>query len=93
MAYASKSNAPRRPSPAAKERAPDAPIVANVSGSTAAALRMVPAPPPPDPEVRERAADNPFSEAHFKTLKYRPEFPDRFDTIEAARAFCQPFFT
>jgi putative transposase len=37
--------------------------------------------------------DNPFSEAHFKTLKYRPEFPDRFATIEAARAFCQPFFT
>jgi putative transposase len=37
--------------------------------------------------------DNPFSEAQFKTLKYRPEFPDRFATIEAARAFCQPFFT
>jgi putative transposase len=36
--------------------------------------------------------DNPFSEAQFKTLKYRPEFPDRFGSIEAARAFCQPFF-
>ncbi len=36
--------------------------------------------------------DNPFSEAQFKTLKYRPDFPDRFSSIEAARAFCQPFF-
>ena len=32
--------------------------------------------------------DNPFSEAQFKTLKYRPEFPDRFGSIEDARAFC-----
>ncbi|SDY98728.1 putative transposase [Modestobacter sp. DSM 44400] len=37
--------------------------------------------------------DNPFSEAHFKTLKYRPDFPGRFDSIEAARAHCQRFFT
>jgi len=37
--------------------------------------------------------DNPFSEAQFKTLKYRPDFPDRFGTLEAARAFCHPFFT
>lgn len=37
--------------------------------------------------------DNPFSEAQFKTLKYRPEFPDRFDSLEHARAFCHPFFT
>jgi len=36
--------------------------------------------------------DNPFSEAQFKTLKYRPEFPDRFGSIEDARAFCQVFF-
>ncbi len=36
--------------------------------------------------------DNPYSEAHFKTLKYRPEFPDRFASIEDARAFCQRFF-
>jgi putative transposase len=36
--------------------------------------------------------DNPFSEAQFKTLKYRPEFPDRFGGIEDARAFCQRFF-
>jgi transposase InsO family protein len=26
--------------------------------------------------------DNPYSEAHFKTLKYRPDFPDRFGSIE-----------
>lgn len=36
--------------------------------------------------------DNPFSEAQFKTLKYRPDFPDRFDSIEAARLHCQDFF-
>jgi putative transposase len=37
--------------------------------------------------------DNPYSEAAFKTLKYRPAFPARFPTIEAARAHCQDFFT
>ena len=37
--------------------------------------------------------DNPYSEAQFKTLKYRPAFPDRFDSIEHARAFCGEFFT
>ena len=37
--------------------------------------------------------DNPFSEAHFKTLKYRPGFPDRFGSIEDARAFCRSFFS
>ncbi len=36
--------------------------------------------------------DNPYSEAHFKTLKYRPGFPDRFDSLEEARRFCQEFF-
>ena len=36
--------------------------------------------------------DNPFSESQFKTLKYRPEFPDRFGSIEDARSFCQLFF-
>jgi putative transposase len=36
--------------------------------------------------------DNPYSEAQFKTLKYRPDFPDRFASIEHARAFCQDFF-
>jgi putative transposase len=36
--------------------------------------------------------DNPYSEAQFKTLKYRPGFPARFSSIEAARAHCQAFF-
>ena len=36
--------------------------------------------------------DNPFSEAQFKTLKYRPDFPDRFDSLDHARAHCQQFF-
>ena len=36
--------------------------------------------------------DNPFSESQFKTLKYRPDFPGRFDSIEAARRHCQTFF-
>lgn len=36
--------------------------------------------------------DNPFSEAQFKTLKYRPDFPDRFGSIEDARLFCRSFF-
>jgi putative transposase len=36
--------------------------------------------------------DNPYSEAQFKTLKYRPDFPERFASIEAARSFGQEFF-
>jgi putative transposase len=36
--------------------------------------------------------DNPFSEAQFKTLKYRPEFPDRFGSFEHALSFCRAFF-
>lgn len=36
--------------------------------------------------------DNPYSEAQFKTLKYRPDFPDRFSGIEHARSHCQDFF-
>ena len=36
--------------------------------------------------------DNPYSEAQFKTLKYRPDFPARFGSIEDARAHCQVFF-
>jgi putative transposase len=36
--------------------------------------------------------DNPFSEAHFKTLKYRPDFPERFGSIQHARAHGQDFF-
>ena len=36
--------------------------------------------------------DNPYSESQFKTLKYRPDFPARFASMEEARAFCQQFF-
>jgi putative transposase len=37
--------------------------------------------------------DNPYSESQFKTLKYRPGFPDRFGSLQDARSFCQQFFT
>jgi transposase InsO family protein len=37
--------------------------------------------------------DNPYSEAQFKTLKYCPEFPDRFGSGQDARSFCHGFFT
>lgn len=33
--------------------------------------------------------DNAFSEAQFKTLKYRPEFPDRFDSLGHAESVCR----
>ena len=36
--------------------------------------------------------DNPFSESQFKTMKYRPDFPGDFASIEAARQHCQLFF-
>ena len=36
--------------------------------------------------------DNPYSESQFKTLKHRPEFPDRFGSFEDAHAFCTRFF-
>lgn len=36
--------------------------------------------------------DNPFSEAQFKTMRYRSDFPERFRSLEEARAFCQRFF-
>lgn len=36
--------------------------------------------------------DNPFSEAQFKTLKYQPQFPDKFGSIEHSRTICLPFF-
>jgi putative transposase len=37
------------------------------------------------------SSDNPYSESNFKTLKYRPEFPARFDDIEHAREHCRTF--
>ena len=36
--------------------------------------------------------DNPFSESQFKTLKYRPDFPERFASLAEAEAFCRDFF-
>jgi len=36
--------------------------------------------------------DNPFSESHFKTMKYQPQFPKRFGCIADAKAFCRHFF-
>jgi putative transposase len=36
--------------------------------------------------------DNPYSESQFKTLKYRPVFPRRFDSIGHAREFTGEFF-
>ena len=36
--------------------------------------------------------DNPYSESQFKTMKYRPEFPERFGCIEHANAHCRDFF-
>jgi putative transposase len=36
--------------------------------------------------------DNPYSESQFKTLKYCPQFPERFGSIQDARAFGGPFF-
>jgi len=36
--------------------------------------------------------DNPYSESHFRTLKYRPGFPERFGSLPDARSFSQEFF-
>lgn len=36
--------------------------------------------------------DNPFSEAQFKTMKYRPDYPHRFGSLADARAWAHPFF-
>ncbi|MEO6545954.1 MAG: IS3 family transposase [Nitrospiraceae bacterium] len=36
--------------------------------------------------------DNPYSESQFRTLKYRPGFPDRFGCCQDSRAFCHQFF-
>lgn len=64
MASTKKSNARRRPVPAAQEKTPDAASPAIVSGATAA-LRVVPSPVVPDPEVGERAARRRFT-AEYK---------------------------
>jgi putative transposase len=36
--------------------------------------------------------DNPYSESHFRTLKYRPRFPERFGSVQDARGLCPGFF-
>jgi putative transposase len=36
--------------------------------------------------------DNPYSESQFRTMKYRPEFPNLFGCIQDSRAFCRQFF-
>lgn len=36
--------------------------------------------------------DNPYSEAHFKTMKYRPDYPKRFGSLADARAWAREFF-
>jgi len=36
--------------------------------------------------------DNPYSESQFRTMKYRPTFPDRFGSYQDAHAFCGRFF-
>lgn len=36
--------------------------------------------------------DNPFSEAQFKTMKYHPDYPDRFGSIDQARQWVRGFF-
>ena len=37
--------------------------------------------------------DNPYIESSFRTLKYRPDFPERFGSFEDAHAHCARFFT
>jgi putative transposase len=37
--------------------------------------------------------DNPYSESHFRTFKYRPAFPDRFGSYEDAHDYCGTFFS
>ena len=36
--------------------------------------------------------DNPYSESQFKTMKYSPDFPDRFGSLEDGRAFLTRYF-
>ena len=36
--------------------------------------------------------DNPYSEAQFKTMKYRPDYPTRFGCLQDARAWATEFF-
>ena len=99
--------APRTPGwPARSSRRP-ATNTASRAGTSTLRIRTAAAPcarrPPPNcwsiwgvaaSYSRPRVSnDNPFLEAQFKTLKYRPEFPERFDGIEHTRAHLREFFT
>src|SRR5450755_4569125 len=44
-------------------------------------------------EASALALQDSADQGQFRTLKYRPGFPDRFGSIEDARGFCQSFFT
>lgn len=47
-----------------------------------------------DSHSRPRVSnDNPFSESHFKTIKYRPDFPERFASYQHARSVCRELLT
>jgi putative transposase len=37
--------------------------------------------------------NNPYSEAQYKTMKYRPDYPDRFGALQDARTWARPFFS
>jgi hypothetical protein len=50
-------------------------------------LGVMRSPPRPGP-----SNDNPYSEAQFKTMKYVPDFPQRFGSLEQARTFGDGFF-
>jgi putative transposase len=39
------------------------------------------------------ANDNPYSEAQFKTMKYRFDYPDRFQSIQQARNWARSFIS
>src|ERR1022692_2893810 len=80
--------APDRPRPAHPPRRPGSPMTSKPVAFLLADLGVTKT--HSRPHVSD---DNPFSESHFKTLKYRPEFPDRFGSLQHARSFCQEFFS
>lgn len=74
----------RHPDPAADRGSV---ITAKATGHFLADLGITKTPSRP-----YQSNDNPYSESHFKTMEYRPEFLDRFGSIQDARAFCRSFF-
>ena len=64
-----------------------APMTAKTTAQLLADLRVE------ESHSRPRVSDdNPYSEAQFKTLKYRPDFPERFGSLVDARSFLVDFF-